>query len=270
MTLFASLEDTPQNGLLPDVGEMASVKAAAAAAAQLAQTGIPDDAMWVVDLRGAASVAFGTYLSNLSQKPVSLVPTFNNWPAQNELVPAEETLSALVTMRPRLPDILQTSTRPVFLLDAWRLAFRDEQPGDTVVDNRYALTSADLPSPETLRAQGIRRVIYVVENRDTTSQEEDDLNEIFMAYQQAGIALDLVDLSSLFGFRDAGEGGYAAWYNQWIFICVPRVTLMQDPNFFRRSHGGFGGVYARPSQFRFGTNYGSGSHGGISIGHGGG
>ncbi len=266
LTLFTALEDTPQSALLPDVRELASVKAAGSAAAQLATIGIPDDAMWVVDLRGAASVAFGVYLSGLSQKPVSLVPTFNNWPAQNELIPAEETLSALVTMRPKTPDILQTSTRPVFLLDAWRLAFREEEPEDTVVDNRYALTVADLPAPEVLISQGVRRVIYVVEDRESTTHEEDDLNAVFLSYQQAGVTIDLVDLSSLFGISDAAD--LPVSLAQWIYLVSYRTTLIEDPAFYRRARGGFGGIYARP--FRFGTNYSGGNHGGFHLGHGGG
>jgi hypothetical protein len=71
---------------------------------------------------------------------VSLVTTFNNWPADNELVPAEETLAALVTMQPNLGADDEAGACPVFLLDAWRLAYRDDEINDEVTDNRYMLT----------------------------------------------------------------------------------------------------------------------------------
>jgi len=125
-TLLAALNGQGEQAELPDVSNLITVNNAVAAAAQVASTGLPDDAMWVVDLRGPAAVAFGSYLSTHSQQPVAVVPTFNNWPAENELVPAEETLAAMATMLPQSPLAEAQGTRPVFLLDAWRLAFRTE------------------------------------------------------------------------------------------------------------------------------------------------
>ena len=64
------------------------------------------------------------------------------------------------TMSPRLPPAArQDVSRPVFLLDAWRLAYRFDDPGDETYDNRYILTAGDLPDVETLRARGIERVV---------------------------------------------------------------------------------------------------------------
>lgn len=235
---------------LPDVSRLLTVNNALAAAAQVAASGLPDDAMWVVDLRGPAAVAFGSYLSHHAQQPVSVVPTFNNWPASNELIPAEETLAALATMLPQAPPPEAQGTRPVFLLDAWRLAFRSEEIPEDVVDNRYYLTPADLPDAQRLREQGIRHVLYVVELRADVETEEDDLNAIFAAYQQAGIAVHFVDLALL-----AGRSPAVPWVEvlrQSEFVIVPRRTIIYDSAFYLRARGGFGGLAARPRHYGLG------------------
>src|SRR5207248_513732 len=132
--------------------------------------------LWVVDLRGAASCAFASTMSQQSLEPVAPVITFNNWPADNELVPADETLAGALAFTPKLPDADAKSAHPVFVLDSWRLAYRFDEPASDIYDNRYIITSADLPDPETLKAQGIRRVVYVVEDLDDAEVEEDDLH----------------------------------------------------------------------------------------------
>ena len=256
---------------LPDVSKLLTVNNAIAAAAQVAATGLPDDAMWVVDLRGPAAVAFGSYLSRHAQPPVSIVPTFNNWPASNELVPAEETLAAMATMLPQAPPPEAQGSRPIFLLDAWRLAFRSEDIEEDVVDNRYYLNQADLPDAQRLHEQGIRRVIYVVEQRGDVETEEDDLNTIFYAYQQAGIVVHFVDLELL-----AGRSPAVPWVEvlqKSEFVIAPRQTIIYDSAFYLRARGGFGGLLARPHHI-FG-HYGLHrsvryfGHGGSHLGHSG-
>lgn len=280
-TLLASLGEQVQSGQLPDVRGLALVRRAERAAAQIAAPGLPADVLWVVDLRGAASVAFGNALSHLAPHPVSLVLTFNNWPAAQELIPAEETLAALVTLRPRLPDAASLASgasgaRPVFLLDAWRLAYRDQAAAEDRTDNRYYLTEADLPDAATLQARGIRQVIYVTEtlgDDPSLAVEEDDLHDAFLRYGQAGVALTLVGLDEL-----AGERALAApvqssvvvlsapWWHRR-YLPRPRAMVHHSSAFYARSHGGFGGPRARPS-FRAGFSHGS--HGSHSGGHGGG
>jgi hypothetical protein len=198
---------------------------------------------------------------------VALVPTFNNWPAENELIPAEETLSAMISMRPRMPAADITSTRPVFLLDSWRLAFRDEAPPDSVTDNRYILYPSDLPDPSLLARQNIRRVVYVVESADENETEEDDLHDIFTAYQDAGITVYLVDLDWL-ATQSCGPdfsvqvnaGGfsnpyYSALWHRALFV-RPREVCVHDPAFYARARGGFGGIHGAPSPFRPGSRPG--------------
>lgn len=239
-TLFASLDALDRKTtLLPDVEKLDVVHRARRAAQAIAAAGLPADVALVVDLRGAASVAFGAELSRRSKHPVSLVPTFHNWPAEDELVPAEETLSALVTEEPR-PPALHAHTVPVFLLDAWRLAYRFDAPEPGVFDNRYMLQPTDLPDASAFRAQGVHRVLYVVDSFDDTEVEEDDLHQAFRAFAVEGMGLSMVDLAWL-EEHGAAPGLDLAWQSLPLRV-EPRLTLVDDPLFYRRAHGGFGGL----------------------------
>ena len=238
MTLLAALGAEPSNGELPNVDALEVLEDAYAAANTVAAAGLPQSTLWMLDLRGAASVGFATTLSQRARDPVSPVLTFNNWPAPDELIPAEETLAALISMPPKLPDPSATKTHPVFLLDAWRLAYRFDAPPDGTFDNRYMISPGDLPPPEVLRENGITRVLYVVEDLDDTETEEDDLHSTFAGYQQAGIGIYLVDLRMLAKRRPG-----ARWDSElasYSLLVGKRSTLLDDPQFYARAHGGFG------------------------------
>jgi hypothetical protein len=202
-------------------------------------------------------VAFGTTLARRALSPVSLVLTFNNWPAENEVVPAEETLAALVAMPPQLP-ASWVPTTPVFLLDSWRLAYRDAEPADGAVDNRYVLTAADLPDAATLKARGVEQVVYVVEDAKRQPFEEDDLHERMMDYQTAGIALSKIDLV---GACEGDPRPLGEWFVSTRYVVVPRVTVIGSGDFFRRSRGGFGGPIAIPAPVGSRSHWGGGGGG---------
>jgi hypothetical protein len=257
LTLIASLDTVPRAAEMPDVAQLDVVAHAQQAALAVAAAGLPSDSMWVVDLRGAASVAFGAALSRRAQTPIAPVLTFNNWPAEEELIPAEETLAALVTMSPRLPQPSEVGARPVFLLDAWRLAYRFEPTEDDVTDNRYYLTQSDLPDVETLQQQGIRKLVYVVESLDDTSVVEDDLQETFLAYQHAGIQIYMVDLPSLSRELSPGPESWGSLESHGFYVEV-RPTILEDPRFYVRAHGGFGGAHSGPSPFYLHYHRGAG------------
>jgi hypothetical protein len=260
LTLLGSLDAFGSDAALPDVSRLEVVATADDAASHLADAGVPNDAAFVVDLRGAGSVTFGAKLSQRSPRAIAAIPTFNNWPADDELIPAEETLAAMITDRPSAP-VYGDPGRPVFLLDAWRLAYRYDEPDDVTYDNRYVLGPADLPDAPALRGQGLAKVIYVVEDLDETETEEDDLYATALAWQSAGIQLYLVDLEFLRGLP-AGRDWSAA-LEKHRYVVQPRETVFDDHGFWVRAHGGFGGVHARPSVIHGGR----GSHGGF---HGGG
>ncbi len=282
-TLVSALDDLAPTADLPDARSLDEVADADLAAARIAAAGLPSDTALIVDLRGAASVAFGARLTHAARTPVSCVLTFNNWPDPNGIVPADETLAALVQIPPRprasaapppAPDAPNApgprlASTPVFLLDAWRLAYRTDDPGDGTYDNRYMLMPGDLPTAEALHAELVTRVLYVVDDLDETETEEDDLHAIFLAYQAAGISIHMVDLSWLRARELAPRWPTElAGASYWV---TPRRTLLDDPVFFARARGGFGGVHGRPfglgSSFRPGTG---GSGGGFRGGGGGG
>jgi hypothetical protein len=262
MTLLTSLDDMEQETKLPNTDGLDVVTHARTAARRIAAAGIPANTMIVVDLRGPASVAFGAELSRDAQTPVSLVLTFNNWPAEDEVIPAEETLSQLVHDSPRAPSSLVGTGAPVFLLDAWRLAFRFDETDPGWVDNRYMVV--DMPNADALARNGIKHVIYLVESLDETDVEEDDLHETFTAYQAAGVRVSLMDLDSI-AERDV------VWntvLNDTILDVQPRSLIIHDPRFYVGSHGGWGGIRATPGVHGGHAHWGGGGfHGG---GHGGG
>ncbi|MEI7892521.1 MAG: hypothetical protein WCI05_05490 [Myxococcales bacterium] len=235
LTLFAALRAEPQP--VVDVRELEVVRRAEASAQAVAAAGVPQDVLWLVDLRGAASVAFGAVLSRGGR--VALVTTFNNWPAEDGLVPAEEALSALMVYTPQQSS--EAGASPVFLLDAWRLAYRFDVPDDDVTDNRYVMVPGDLPDAATLLARGIRRVLYVVEDLDETDQEEDDLHGVLHAWELAGLSLHMVDLSGL--ARPLAPGRWGEVYESSHFEVRARSTLLDDPVFYGRARGGFGGLH---------------------------
>jgi hypothetical protein len=251
-TLLTALDSVPRTAPMPDITQLEVVHRANAAAARVAYEGLPNDTMWLVDLRGAASVAFGARVAQSAREPVSVVLTFNNWPAEHELIPAEEALAALIAFQPKLPAANDVGTRPVFLLDSWRLAYRFDVPDDDVTDNRYVLSETDLPDPSALRAQGITRVVYVVEDLDETDREEDDLNATFLAYQAAGITLYMVDLAFLAQPLEPRRT-IIEYLGPRYYFCVHRHTLLDDSAFYIRARGGFGGVHSGPSPLRGGA-----------------
>ncbi|HNF99842.1 MAG TPA: hypothetical protein PKL17_06900 [Pseudomonadota bacterium] len=244
-TLLSSLGEQVTAGELPDVRNLVLLQRAELLGARLGAAGLPPDTLWIVDLRGAAAVAFGNAVSHAAPHPVSLVMTFNNWPAADELIPAEETLAALVTMRPRLPEIGTSGSRPVFLLDSWRLAYRDQELAEETIDNRYYLTTSDFPEPAQLVEHGIRRIVYLTETLGGSPDqavEEDDLHETFLRYSQAGLSLSMLGLDELDDPQPMMLISRRRFY-----IPRPRTTIVHSPMFYARSHGGFGGPRARPT-----------------------
>jgi hypothetical protein len=267
-TLLTSVDQNTRY-LVPDVRGSTFVKRAECAGAAVGRSGLPEHTIWIVDLPGAASVAFGARLSQTARSPVAPVLTFNNWPADSEMIPAEEPLAALLSYEPRLAS---GDATPLFLLDRWRLAYREETPPDSVTDNRYALNPSDLPTADRLAAAGINRIIYVV-GETRGNNEEDDLHSAFLDYQNAGLPLSMIGLDQLCasanqlpagnpGSFQLAAQGWGPLLDRYTLRVVPRHTLLADIEFFRRSVGGFGGIHARPHGIFSGLYFSRGIHGG--------
>lgn len=258
-TLVSSLDAMGGSAELPDVTELDVVYDATRAAQRLGQVGLPAGTLWIVDMRGAASVAFGSALPRYTKAPIAPVLTFGNWPAETGLVPAEETLAALVLFGPPSPPRDTPGGHPVFLLDSWRLAYRDDDPGDAY-DNRYMIQPHEMPSAEVLRERGITRVVYLVESFDDTEGEEDDLHPILRAWQASGVGIHFVDLPWLLDLSPDTD-----WAKTLVSIrheVEPRVVLQDDPHFYARARGGFGFAYGHPILFPGGFSRGRGGYGG--------
>ena len=278
-TLMSAVDPMGTVATLPDVRQLEVVGAASAAASNVARGGLPVDTLWLVDLRGAASCAFASTLTREAREPVAPIVTFNNWPANEAVVPADETLAGLLAFPPKLPAPEAVNATPVFLLDSWRLAYRFDDPGDEVYDNRYMLMPGDLPDVAALHERGITRVVYVVEDLDDAEVEEDDLHASFAAWQAAGIGIHMVDLDFL---STVGAPQKGMWQVDWASRLSPRTywvreryTLVDDPFFYSRARSGFGLARGRPMigpGYRGGGSYvggGSGSRGSSGSGSGG-
>lgn len=248
---------------LPDVTALDVIYDATRAARRLGEVGLPPGTLWVCDMRGAASVAFAAALPRYTKEAISPVITFNNWPSETGLVPAEETLAALVLMGPPRPPKDTPNGHPVFLLDSWRLAYRDDDPGGAY-DNRYMLQASEMPSADELRARGITRVVYLVESLDDTEGEEDDLHPILRAWQESGVGLHFIDLPWLIDLELSPDWARSlAPTSYWI---EKRGVLQDDPRFYARARGGFGHAYGHPLYFPGGFSRSRGGYGGGSSG----
>jgi len=139
-------------------------------------------ALVIVDLDGPQSVAFAAGASQ-ALEPIF---TFGNWPHPRGVVKAHRTLAAAAYFQPLFAKAQQRAARPALVvLDAQRSSlYRDDA---TQFDNRYVPL---LPTPAALRQWGVSHVLYVTQG--SVYRESPDLNDVFLAYQAAGIEVKLV------------------------------------------------------------------------------
>lgn len=152
----------------------------------------------VVDLPGPESVAFAAGLAS-QLEPVLMI---DNWPHPRGVVGAHLTLGALVYYQPLF--VTRRGERPptampAFVLDRNRLAFYSDA-GERF-DNRHFVR---FPPASALRLSGITKVLYVVPTGNDVP-ELDDLNESFVALNEAGVEVRCVAADA---FSDVGQGGY--------------------------------------------------------------
>jgi len=145
----------------------------------------------VLDLPGPQSVAAAGALCDRFEP----VFTFDNIPDGAGVVPAQDTLGAVLHWLPRLLRGAkargETAAAPVFVLDAARLnPYRNEADR---FDNRY---KAKLPDAAALKAAGVKRALYVRAEADGL-RDSDDLNETLVAWREAGIEVKALGLSAL-------------------------------------------------------------------------
>lgn len=173
------------------VGDAATREAALALAEAFATVDSPPDTALVLDLPGPQSVAAAGALCDRFEP----VFTFDNIPDGAGVVPAQDTLGAVLYWLPRLQRGAAAregkTCAPMFVLDAARLnPYRNEADR---FDNRYR---AKLPTAEALKAAGIARVLYVRPETGAV-QDSDDLNETLVAWREAGVEVKALGLSAL-------------------------------------------------------------------------
>jgi hypothetical protein len=89
----------------------------------------------------------------------------------------------------------------------------------------------------------------VVEDRGLASTEEDDFHETALAYQDAGIGISLVDLQQIGEMGEMqSQDRWVACLDNWSFEVNVRGTIFDNPQFYARARGGFGGLRAAPAR----------------------
>jgi hypothetical protein len=197
------------------------------------QAGWPGDTAIVVDAPGPRAVAVAAALADR----FDAVFGFGNWPHPLGVVPAHETLAAVLYYLPlfeRGRRERPAGAPPLFVLDANRLApYSDD---GARFDNRYL---ARLPSAAQLAALGVRHVLYV--NADG-GDELDDLNQGLVGLDASGIDVRVVALADFqlgdeqeYWYGGAPEWhvtfwGHYGWYNPPPFVCHHhRVWMRIEP-----------------------------------------
>lgn len=189
-----------------------------------------------VDLPGSRAVSTGLWLAaSAGYQPVC---TFNNWPHTVGLVRSETVLAALLeyaSSMARAREKLTPASPPVWLCDRRRLGERAGNPHE--FDNRYYLEETVLPGPGLLKAQGIRKVVYLVPGE--LDRELDDLCGYFAELQKEGFELVVAATSS----REAVDAPK---------ILEPRAQeamahMARRLTYRRSGAGGFGALVPVPS-----------------------
>lgn len=140
----------------------------------------------VVDLPGPDAVLVGLALAAAGYRPV---PLFNGCDGPGALIDVDEILRRLVLgieelRRAALPG----DAPPAFLLDARR---RQGAPSPGVFDNRWVVLPQDFPSASRLLDAGVRSALLVSLRE---RQPAEDLAHALLRWQDAGIAIESVDL----------------------------------------------------------------------------
>ena len=148
----------------------------------LSQSANANESLIVSELEGTSSVALGAALADFA----TIIPSFDNWPHPLGVTRSHETLGAMMYFAQEMENKkanLKPDSPALLLLDSQRLnPYTDEE---NQFDNRYM---AKMPSAADLKQRGITSVLYVVRD-ESRKVEMDDLNDVFVDYQNQGIKL---------------------------------------------------------------------------------
>ena len=148
----------------------------------------PSTTFIISDIPGPESVAFAAAMADVAEPVMS----FDNFPHPLGVVPAHETLAALVYYAKEVSE--KAAKRPespaaIMMLDANRLAKYVD--ADSQFDNRYM---AKVPTADNLKTLGVTAIVYGMPNENQRT-ELDDLNEEFVAYQEKSLSVEMLPLT---------------------------------------------------------------------------
>jgi hypothetical protein len=156
----------------------------------LSQVTKGEETLFIADLPGPEAVAFGAGMAGWADVMVD----FENWPHPLGVVRSHETLGTMLYyadyLQKRKQELPKTAPG-LLLLDNQRLAPYTD--ANLQFDNRYLAT---VPRAPALKQRGVSHVMYIVSNRQQR-QENDDLNDEFVEYKDAGLQVVIFPLSDL-------------------------------------------------------------------------
>ncbi len=155
----------------------------------LAGSANANESLIISELEGTSSVALGAALADFA----TIIPTFGNLPHPFGVVRSHETLGAMLYYAQEVESKkanLKPNAPALLMLDSQRVNPYSEDEKQ-LFDNRYM---AKVPSAADLKQRGITSILYVV--RDASRKEEmDDLNDVFVDYQNQGINIRFLPMS---------------------------------------------------------------------------
>ncbi|MBK9119185.1 MAG: hypothetical protein IPM18_06225 [Phycisphaerales bacterium] len=191
------------------------------------------DTALVLDLPGQETVYAAAAVAQRGYRPVPLFNTSPGPAAALDLAPVMRGLAdcGAALVRAALP----AEAPPAFMLDAERLP-PGRPPGPGKFDNRWITFPQDFPSGVRLLAAGVRTVLVL---RRSNKSVADDLRDVLLGWQKAGLLLQIKDIS-----RDEAPTA----------LSLPSFGPLRLLSFFtkwglglrRNSAGGFGATVPEP------------------------
>lgn len=186
----------------------------------------------VVDLPGQESVLTGLALAGRGFRPI---PLFNACTGQHEVIDHSQIIELLQAGAGYLAGLTLSDSRPAFLVDSRRTTPTKVQPND--FDNRWKVFPQDFPSASFLSSRGLRQVLVIQRGGIRPAE---DLAHILRRWQDAGIAIEAVDLSRVPMPTPITVERPLNYRSTWHRV-LEMVGLRRNPR------GGFGEVVPEPS-----------------------
>jgi hypothetical protein len=191
----------------------------------------------VLDLPGVLGVSSAMVAATNGFRPI---PLYNALPSPSEsaVCDIQPIVTALSMATPDLDKLnLRYDAPPAFLLDSQRRVGTEQHPAPGMFDNRSVSLPTDFPSASRMLSMGIKRVVLV---QETAMEPQVDLSHTLLRWQQAGIQIQALALSTQMGAQTI-EVRKPSMYRMLWQRMLATIGLRRNPL------GGFGGVLPMPS-----------------------